>query len=233
MKVVTTGKPLKNSYSVLIVEDCKLFSDAVKMVLNLIPKNKPRLKFNIVQAFDYESGVTKIQETSSKEFFDVVILDIRLGESKDDKNQSGEKLGELIREHTPKTKIIVITSYNDGFRINSVIKKLNPEGFLIKNNASDQKVLQKAVLKVVSGKTHYCDTVDDILRRKNKYTHKLDDIDIKILYELSNATKMKDMPDYIPLTISGIEKRRRRLKEIFEVDSDRGLILQAKAIGFL
>lgn len=233
MRNSSINKSIKDCCNILIIEDHKFLSDTLKMVLNLIPQNQSLLKFNIDQALDYESGLSKIEETKTKEFFNVVILDISLGKSKDGEKRTGEELGILIRKHTPKTKIIVLTSHSDGFRINSIMKNINPEGFLIKNNASDHKLFQEVIIKILKGQTYYCNTVSDILRRENRLAYKLDDIDIKILYELSIATRKKDMPNYIPLQLRSIEKRHRRLKEVFEVDSDRNLVLKAKENGFL
>ena len=63
----------------------------------------------------------------------------------------------------------------------------------------------------------------------------LDDIDRRILYELSIGTKTKDLPALVPLSLTGIEKRKRLLKQIFDIDStdDRELILAAKEKGFI
>ncbi|QCX37207.1 response regulator transcription factor [Aureibaculum algae] len=221
------------TYNILIVEDNLLLSDGIKAVLNLIPQNEPLLNFNIEQALDYESGVTKIEEVKSKGFFDVVILDISLGISNDGVRRSGEELGTWIRSHSPKIKIIVFTSYSDSFRINSIFKNVNPEGFLIKNSKTDYRVLQKVIVKIINGETHYCSTLSEVIRKRNRIPEKLDVIDLKILYELSNATKKKNMPKYIPLELRSIEKRLRHLKEIFKVDCDRDLVLKAKENGFL
>ncbi len=67
----------------------------------------------------------------------------------------------------------------------------------------------------------------------NEYT--LDDIDRKILYELSIGNKMKKLPEVIPLSFAGIQKRKRQIAKIFGVDShdDRELILTARNKGFL
>ena len=46
---------------------------------------------------------------------------------------------------------------------------------------------------------------------------------------------MKDLPDILPLSIAGIEKRKRNLKRIFNVNStdDKELFSIAKEKGFL
>ena len=63
----------------------------------------------------------------------------------------------------------------------------------------------------------------------------LDKIDREIIYELSIGTKTKDLPTILPLTIAGIEKRKRNLKTIFNVSklADKYLIIKARERGFL
>ena len=63
----------------------------------------------------------------------------------------------------------------------------------------------------------------------------LDEYDRKILYELSIGTRMKDLPNLLPLSIAGIEKRKRNLKRMFNVKKldDRQLMISAKEKGFL
>ena len=66
-------------------------------------------------------------------------------------------------------------------------------------------------------------------------TYRLDKIDRQLLYEMSIGTKMKELPTIIPMSMAGIEKRKKHLKVIFEVDEndDRELILKAKEKGFI
>ena len=63
----------------------------------------------------------------------------------------------------------------------------------------------------------------------------IDAIDRRILYELSTGTRMKELPNILPLSIAGIEKRKRQLKKIFDVSSleDKQLIIVAKEKGFI
>jgi hypothetical protein len=56
-----------------------------------------------------------------------------------------------------------------------------------------------------------------------------------MLYELSLGTRMKDLPNIVPLSIAGIEKRKRILKEVFDVEDqgDKALIMKARELGFI
>jgi hypothetical protein len=63
----------------------------------------------------------------------------------------------------------------------------------------------------------------------------LDEVDRKMLYELSIGAKLKDLTDLLPLSIAGIEKRRRNLKKMFGISGaeDRELVKIAREKGFL
>jgi len=166
--------------------------------------------------------------------WDLVFLDIRLPASKDRRILSGEDLGEMIRENHPLAKIIVATTFNDNYRIQNIFKSLNPEGFLIKNDL-DPKELVSAIIKIMQGGVHYSQTVSNLMRIKMHRNINIDKKDRQILFELSLGTKMKDLPNIVPLSIAGIEKRKRILKEIFDVEDqgDKALILKARELGFI
>ena len=70
---------------------------------------------------------------------------------------------------------------------------------------------------------------------KTSSTINLDNIDFDILTELANGAKMKDLEQIIPLTKSGIEKRKRLLKYKFKIstNSDRDLVIKAKEKGYI
>ena len=61
-----------------------------------------------------------------------MFLDISVPPSKDKKLLSGEDVGLMINRVFPSSKIIVSTTFNDNYRIQSILKNMNPDGFLIK-----------------------------------------------------------------------------------------------------
>ena len=78
-------------------------------------------------------------------------------------------------------------------------------------------------------------TVLNILRTHINHDFFVDKIDQDILYQLSIGTKMIDLPTVIPLSKGGIESRKRRLKEIFNIENenDKALVQLAKEKGFI
>lgn len=223
------------TYHALIIDDHPLISEAYKSAFLFYQKQLENVSFNISVCHDCDSAIQKITEISSAQLpLDIVFLDISLPPSRDRKILSGEDLGLKINELLPETRIIVSTTFNDNYRIHSIFRNINPDGFLIKNDITP-KELVLAIEEVLTDPPYYSKTVMKLLRNQVSSDLLLDHIDRKILYELSVGTKMKDLPNLVPLSTPGIEKRKRHLKQVFGIKSadDRELILLAKEKGFI
>ncbi len=223
------------TYNALIIDDHPLISEAYKSAFNYIESEDDTITFQIQTACDCDSAYTLINEYASEsKNIDIIFLDMRLPPSKDGKLLSGEDLGIKINEILPEARIIVSTTFNDNFRVHSIFKSVNPDGFLVKNDITPIELVQ-AIKEVLIDPPYYSKTVTKLLRNQVSNDYLLDDIDRKIIYELSIGTKTKDLPAQVPLSITGIEKRKRLLKQIFDIDGtdDRELILVAKEKGFI
>lgn len=222
-------------YTVLIIDDHPLIVSAYKSAFNYIEKQNTALDFDIDEASDCDSAYKKIIQLSvSNKKLDLVFLDISLPPSKDGTILSGEDLGLKINELVPGTKIIVSTTFNDNYRIHGLFKNLDPDGFLVKNDI-DPKELVNAITTVLTDPPYYSKTIIKLLRNEVSSDFILDETDRKLLYELSIGTLMKDLPDLLSLSLAGVEKRKRHLKEIFNAESpyDKKLLLIAKEKGFI
>ena len=222
-------------FTVLIIEDHPLISEAYKQAFKTIENDNETLFFEITETKNCDTAYNAINNYKlNSKTIDIVFLDIMLAQSKDAKILSGEDLGVIIREAMPATKIIVSTFLSNNYRIHNIIKNINPEGFLIKNDVNPQGLIE-AINRVINNPPFYSKTVVEMLRKNVSSKIMLDDIDRKILYELSIGSKMKELPDVIPLSKAGIEKRKRILYSVFNIkeNSDRQLIIKAKSSGFI
>jgi len=222
-------------YKALIIDDHPLISEAYKSAFHKITKEDPSISFKIDVANDCDTAYDFIKQyAKNSDTIDIIFLDISLPPSKDGKILSGEDLGLKINQLIPDSKIIVSTTFNDNYRVHSIFKSINPDGFLIKNDITP-KELVTAIKALISGAPYYSITVMKMLRSQVSNDMLLDDIDRKILYELSIGTKMKELPHIVLLSINAIEKRKRHLKHVFDVKSteDRELIHSAKEKGFI
>lgn len=226
---------MKKTYSFLIIEDHPIISNSYVSALDSIHLKNENLnfeKFGIAKNCD--ESYSAIKDAEKSKGVDIIFLDIQIPPSQDGKIISGEDLGLLIREKLPKSKIIVSTMYNDNYRIFNIVHTVDPDGFLVKNDLNSQ-VLVEAIEKVISSPPYYSPTVLSSLRTQAINKEVVDDHDRRMLYELSRGVKMKDLPKIIPMSLAGLEKRKRRLKEIFNIrqKDDRVLILVAKEKGFI
>jgi len=223
-------------YQVLIIDDHPLISEAYKSAFQFLSKQDTAYTFKINVAHNCDDAHDIIQNSiiSEQNSLHIVFLDISLPPSKDGKILSGEDLGLKINQHLPDTKIIVSTTYNDNYRMHSIFKNLNPDGFLIKNDITPNELVT-AIKEVIHEPPYYSKTVVKLLRKQLSSDFVLDDIDRKILYELSIGTKNKDLSGEVALSNRAIEKRKYHLKQIFNIDSpdDKELILIAKEKGFI
>ncbi|EDP71914.1 putative nitrate/nitrite DNA-binding response regulator [Flavobacteriales bacterium ALC-1] len=220
--------------NVLIVEDEPLIINALEMAFNAISESNGSFDFKIKSANDCDAGAEKIQKAVTSTPFDLVLLDINIPASKDKELLCGEDLGIELKNCFPNVKIIVFTSHNNNFRLNSILKSLNPEGFLIKSDIDFPKLLE-AVKSVLDGLPYYSKAILQLMRRHMVNDFTLDKIDRQLLYQISKGAKTRHLHDIVHLSKSAIEHRKRNLKELFEVEDgdDRSLIIKAEERGFI
>lgn len=223
---------MSRTITVLIVEDHPLTMEAYALAFESVSKINPSLNFVITKTSNCEAAKEEIQNSPSQHGFDIAFLDISLPASNNGKIRSGEDLGLLIKKITPKTKIAIATTYYDNFFIQNIFRNLNPEAFLVKNDLTSDNLVE-AIEKMLTNPPYYSDTVLNSLRTQMSSGIELNDTDRQLLYQLSIGTKMKDLPDLLPLSMAGIEKRKRKLKDTFNVKEDKDLIFEAKTKGFI
>jgi len=222
------------SYHVLIIDDHPLIIDAYRRTLDQMTMINNSFKFKVDTANNSDTAIKKIDEAIKNRMLDIVFLDIRLPPSKNKVIMGGEDLGRLIKKKSKKTKIIVSTALNDGYLINCLLKSINPDAFLIKNDLTNQTLLE-GIKTVIIDPPYYSKTVMKILRKQSSNDFVIDNIDRKILHELSNGTKMNELPKILPLSIAALERRKRILKDVFNVEGkgDRDLLQIAHQKGFI
>ncbi len=223
---------MMNTISVLIIEDHPLIANAYKLALNKVSDLR-NFQFEIKEVSTIDTALLALEDYDEEDEI-IVFLDIKLEKSNNNKFLSGEDLGMEIMRLLPKSKIIVSTTYNDNYRVSNILKSLNPDGFLIKNDL-DPAELIKGIIEVIESPPYYSKTVQKLIRKHITSEILLDKIDRQILFEISIGTKMKDLPNSIPMSMGGIERRKRQIKELFDVadKEDKDLIEVAKMKGFI
>ncbi|MDD7886026.1 response regulator [Flavivirga sp. 57AJ16] len=223
------SKPLH----VLIIDDHLAIIEYYERIFSYLSTNA-NFVFEIDTATNCDAAMLKLKNAFKTNPYDLIFLDISLPPSKDGTILSGEDLGKVIRQLFNSTKIVVSTHLNNNYRINNIFNNINPEGFLIKGEAGFNHFTE-AIKMVLNDTPYYTKTVLELLRKNVMNDFNLDEKDRQLLYELSKGTKMKDLPKTINLSIGGIERRKRLLKQTFNVSkkSDLVLIKTAQEYGVL
>ncbi|GAA3647351.1 response regulator [Flavivirga jejuensis] len=219
--------------NVLIIDDHVAIIESYERAFSYLGSNTDYI-FKIDTASDCDSAILKVGLALKSEPYDLVFLDISLPPSKDDSILSGEDLGKRIRRLFCDVKIIVSTHHNNSYKINNIFNSVNPEGFLVKSEAGFSNFIE-AIKHVLIGTPYYTKTILEFLRKSLMNDFTLDEKDRRLLYELSKGTKMKDLPSTINMSIGGIERRKRLLKQVFNTtkESDNVLVKVAQEYGFL
>ena len=214
---------------ILIIDDHALIVEGYKNVL--LRDNK---QYNIDTAFSCEEGYRQLEFAKDEGiFYDIICLDMNLPAYDEMNIFSGEDLGLLARKWFPQTRLVVLTMYNDNYRLFNIMKSLEPESFLLKRDITPQE-FATAIQKCARGDIYYSSTINAMLRSTISSDFVLDKTDRSILYYLSKGIQTKELTEYIPLSLAGIEKRKRVMKEIFDIKGgDLVLIDFAKKHGFL
>ncbi|MDN3593315.1 response regulator [Zunongwangia endophytica] len=218
---------MANRLKVLIVDDHPIIIEGYKSTLQ-------SCKHEILVQTANDVDTALLQVRNAEQFFDIIILDIKIPASKDGRIISGEDLGMKFREITPHSKLVVLTMFNEKYRLQNILKSINPEAFMIKSDVGSTE-LCAAILSINNGIPFYSKTVRELFRSQMTRDITLDENDRKILYYLSKGTKTKNLVDYIPLSLAAIEKRKRNIRKLFEIEElgDKLILDKAEEYGFL
>jgi len=222
----------KQSIKILMVDDHPITIDGYKKILTSL--NKSEYKYIIETASNCEDAYNKISNSVEiNNPYQIIFLDIGLPPAEKLKIFSGEDLGIKIREMSSSSKIIILTMYNENFRIHNILKNISPEGLLIKSEVTPQELF-RAFVQVLDEKLYYSQTVNALMRKQYGNKVVLDELDRNILFQLSKGIMTKDLTNYVPLSLAAIEKRKKNIKITLEVDGgDLILIEKAKELGFI
>jgi len=221
---------MKSPIQILIVDDHPFIIEAYKNAINKY--GQKGFDFVVTQANNCKTGYENI--TDPAKHFDIAFFDISMPEYAEKGIYSGEDLAMLMKTQMPNCKVILLTMHTELLKINNIIKNINPSGLIIKNDLTFDELLF-AFDKIINNESYYSQTVIKLVGQAQYNNIELDVFDKQILFHLSKGVKTKDLPTYIPLSLSAIEKRKLNIREILEVagGTDIDLIREAKNKGVI
>jgi len=217
--------------NILIVDDHPFIIEGYK---NGITRYNPdEFEFSISQAVDCKSGYEIITNPKT-EGFDIAFLDISMPIYEEKEIYSGEDLAKLLMEYMPNCKIILLTMYTEELQIKNVIETINPSGLVIKNDLTFDELLF-GFDKVIKNEIYYSQSIQKMMNLALQDAIEIDVFDKQILFHLSKGTNTIDIPQYVPISLEAVEKRKQNLKLVLNIQdgSDAELVQEAKNRGLL
>jgi len=212
--------------NILIVDDHPFIIEGYKNAITRY--NADQYEFFIAQAKDCQSAYEIIMNAASPAF-DIAFLDISMPAYDEKEIFSGEDLAKLIMEQIPNCKIILLTMYTELLKIKTIIRTINPNGLIIKNDLTFDELLL-AFDNVIKDKKYYSQSVEKMLSESTFDSIEIDEFDKQILFHLSKGTRTNEIPHYIPISLIAIERRKKNLKELLKITSgsDEELVKEAQ-----
>ncbi len=225
---------MKELVNILIVDDHPMIIEAYRSII--ASAEMSNFEINIDTAGDADSGMSKIRLASKTTPYDIVFLDIKIPPSSDGTVVSGEDLAVYAKKFLPNTKVAILTMHNEHSRIQTILEKADPDGFMVKNDLTP-KEFAYAFDAILKRPPYYSATVSRHLRNSSVIidTPLLDDVNRKILYYLSEGVQTKNLTSYVNISLSSIEKRKIQIKNVLNLErsNDKEMIAEAKKRGLL
>ena len=223
----------QETIKILMTDDHPMIIEGYQNTLIATKKHNQELIIDIATNCD-ESLFLINKSIALGEPYHVYFFDISMPPSKDGKIKSGEDLAMLVRKKSPTSKIVMLTMFDESYRIHSIINNINPEGFLIKSDITSRE-LASAFQAVLNNPPFYSGTVNQSIKKAKTSNIDIDEVNHKILHLISKGIKNKDIAVVMEFSLSSIEKRKKHLKELFKVGdgNDHKLINIAKSHGFV
>lgn len=216
----------------LMIDDHPMIIEGYQNTILSIKTHKQEFDIDIASTCD--EALEYIHNSLNSKPYDILFVDIKIPPSSDGMISSGEDLAKYARKMLPDAKIIILTMYNESYRIHNILKTLNPEGLLIKSDLTSSE-LSSAFLNILENPPYYSSTVNNYLRKTITTDIFVDEKNRKILHLLSQGVKTKNLAEHVGLSLSAVEKRKKQLKELFSVEDgqDETLLREARNKGFL
>ena len=218
--------------NILMVDDHPIIIEGYQNTL-MATKNDDQTLI-IDTANDCDTANILMRRAAREKPYDVLFFDISLPASSDGSLTSGEDLAKLSKQLMPQAKVIILTMFNESYRIHNIIRNISPDGFLIKSDLTSSE-LAEAFQHILVSPPYYSSTVNQFLNKLIVNEIQIDEINRKILHLLSRGIKTRSLTEHIDLSMSSIEKRKKQLKELFSVEDgkDETLLSEARKKGFL
>lgn len=214
----------------LMIDDHPGMIEGYKAMLSI---NK-EYKIEFTEAYNCEEAYSIITNPKNTNAFDLIFLDYSIPGFPEQKIENGQDLGVLIRKHIPEAKIIMLTAHFDAIRLFSVVKKIHPNGLLVKSDYKPPHLLD-AFEKVLHGETYYTPIVFEKIKQPLFSQGLLDSLDRDIITLLADGFQIKTIAFKMNVSEDTIKKRKSKIKDLLGIEkgNDEDILKECRALGLL
>lgn len=185
----------------------------------------PGIKFT--SKSNYQKGIDSIRSLRRiGKGYDIIFIDIDLYQLNPTKLILAENYATQIKLLNPNSKIVLIIRRKENFRINKIIKTIEPDGFIIENEFNYVE-LCKIFNSITNDRKYLSPQILDSILNYNESKHKIDPFQMEILFFLSKGVKTKNLVNYLGRSLSTIEKNKYELKDVLNAKTDKELVEKA------
>ncbi|WP_025743210.1 response regulator [Aquimarina pacifica] len=211
-----------NPSSFLICDDHEV---VLQGLFNVIQKNWPNSKIDFAK-----SGSSAFKKFSHDDYH-FLITDISM------EGNDGIALCRKVKEHYPKTKIIVISQHKKIWMIKQLYT-IQVDGLLLKEDSIQD--LSEAIPAILSGKKYYTRSINEIILNYivNKTEIEINQIELtfreeEIIQLIAQELTTQEISEKLFISKKTVETHRKNLLLKFGARNMVGLIKKAMELGFL
>ena len=216
---------------VLIIDDHPIQIDGYKSILSLSDINE---SLNFTACHSCTEAYKVITTLQNKNRFALAIIDYSIPPYEDQNLFNGVDVARLIKSHFPETRIAIITSHTEAIVLYNVLKKVNPQGLLVKSDIDGEELLE-AFSEITKGNYYFSESVKKAKKLLISKEELLNTTNRKILELLAQGIKTKNLPVHLVLSQSAIEKRKSTIKDVLGITkgNDEDILREVRKLGLL
>ncbi len=216
----------------LVVDDHDVVNEGVLKVL------QSNNILDVAKAQYCDEAYLKIKKaTLDKAPFDLLISDLSFKEDyKESKIKSGEELVEALKPDYPTLPIIIYSMEERLQKVRSLVNTYGISAYVCKGRKGAVE-LSEAIHQISKNQTYLSPQVANALNSNNNL--EIDDYDIELIKNLSLGLSQHEISSLFksqnvsPSSLSSIEKRINRLKDIFKANNAIHLVAITKDLGLI
>lgn len=197
---------------------------------NVLSQNFSKSKLvkivNCKEAYEYFSS------NPEAKLSDVLLIDYNIPPYPEKNLTNGIDVANFVKKIIPYCRIIMLTAHTEKIYLLDIIKEAKPNGLATKGEITPENLVD-IIKKVNDEDKYYSPYVKQTLNESLDNKSLIDDYNRQILYLLSKGYKIIELDKIIPISYSAIQKRIAKMKQLMDVQDDKGLVKVAIERGYL